>query len=153
LAKLRRFPNPNSSFKPKPNPGAAPNFTSPGASDRRAAAICLISRLKCVAPLNPISALNSPSCSYPPSCHNLSDLPAKLRARRLTIEKSYGTAEFTAFWKWLFEMGMAIQALKVTPHTLFYHRAIKVATLWLSEISMAIQALELTPCTDPPFYS
>lgn len=40
-------------------------------------------------------------------------MPAKLRARRLTIEKSYGTPEWTAFWKWLFEMGMAIHALKV----------------------------------------
>mmetsp|Transcript_19022 Transcript_19022/g.57503 ORF Transcript_19022/g.57503 Transcript_19022/m.57503 type:complete len:184 (+) Transcript_19022:143-694(+) len=46
-------------------------------------------------------------------CHNLAELPAKLRARKHSIEKSYGTADFTAFWKWLFEMGVAIQALKV----------------------------------------
>jgi len=47
------------------------------------------------------------------SCRTLSDLPGKLRARRLHIEKAYGTVEFTTFWKWLFEMGMGIQALKV----------------------------------------
>lgn len=47
-------------------------------------------------------------------CSTLQEVPAKLRARRQVIENSFGTADWNRFWKWLFEMGKAIQALKVS---------------------------------------
>lgn len=43
-------------------------------------------------------------------CRSFAELPAKLRAKRVSLQSEYGQ-QFAAFFRWLFEMGKAIAAL------------------------------------------